>query len=99
MKPRLKLTASGKLVLISEGESGFTEDQVRGQIFRHHGTLTAFAKRFDLPYTVVCDATGHPNAKLRAGRVAEVRRLLGLPVQSNPIGLAVVAAYARRSAK
>ena len=79
MKPRLKLTVASQLLLLTDGSSGLSQLQTRIFIKRHYGTLIAFAQRFGLPYQAVCDATRRHNASECGGRIADVRRLLGLP--------------------
>lgn len=79
MKPHLKLSAAGNLLLLTDGISGLSQQQTRKFIKRHYGSLQAFAQRFDLPYQAVCDATRSYDSSQCGGRIADVRRLLGLP--------------------
>lgn len=79
MKPHLKLSATGQLLLLVDGNSGLTQQETRRFIKRHYGTVLAFAKKFDLQYDIVCFATRRHDSSHVGGRVADMRRLLGLP--------------------
>lgn len=81
MKPRLKLSANGTLTLLTEGVTGLSRHQTRQLIWKHHGSILTFAKRFSLPYDLVCIATGCANATSTGQRITTVRGLLGLPTQ------------------
>ena len=87
MKPHLKLSVTGQLFLLADGTSGLTQQQTRKFIKLHYGSLIAFSQAFDLPYQPVCDATRADDTSDCGGRIADVRRLLGLPI--SPAGRAL----------
>lgn len=80
MKPRLKLSTSGTLTLVTPGITGLSPHATRRLIWRHHGSLAAFAKRFGIRYDIVCAATTLHNVS-RGPKVAAVQTLLGLPIR------------------
>ena len=81
MKPRLKLSTAGTLTLLAEGVTGLSQHETRRLIWKHHGTLAAFSKRFGLRYDLVCISTGSVKTITTTGKIAEVRGLLGLPTR------------------
>lgn len=96
MKPRLKISTSGKLTLLAQGVSGLTQQETKKLIRQRFGSLSHFASRFGLRYDALCYATSGNYAAKSAGYVAEVRCILGLPSQPTKAGLALAAAHAKR---
>ena len=83
MKPRLKLSHDGGLVVIKRGQNPWGEVSARIYIDEHYGSMAAFAARYRLPYAAVRLALCSPNGNKLPGNVAKVRQVLGLP--SRPI--------------
>ena len=84
MKPRLKLSGDGGLVVIKRGQNPWGEVSARTYIDEHYGSMAAFAARYRLPYAAVRLALCSPNANRLPGNVAKVRQVLGLA--SRPSG-------------
>lgn len=90
MKPRLKYTVGGQLLVISPGLNPWAEDSARKFLVEHYGSIAAFASRFGFPYRAVCTALGDSyHATRMAGNVATVRQALGLPSYPTKQALAV----------
>lgn len=99
MKPRLKLSTSGKISLLTPGKVEWKEYAARRFIRSHYGSLQAFAIRFALPYAAVCNAVDNPRFERTAGPVATVRQLLGLPSNPTPASIALSRAQAQRRSR
>jgi len=95
MKPHLKLLGSGKLVLLNEGISGLSEQQTRKRIRERHGSLRAFSIRFGLDYSALLLSLT-PHSTKFAGRVADTRRMLGLPSNPTARNVSLALTHARR---
>lgn len=90
MKPRLKLTSDGHLVVLVSGQNPWGETSARRYIQEHYGSLQGFARRYQLSYNAVCTALRPIYQPERmAGKVAEVRALLGLTSQPTAQALRV----------
>lgn len=100
MKPRLKLSITGRLTLLREGLSGLNEDQTKRSLQKSHGSLLAFSRKHGVNYAGLCSSFNVQSERF-AGNVATARQLLGLP--SNPtkgnLSLAVHHAKRRAAAK
>lgn len=96
MKPRLKPSRDGSLLVIRKGLNPWGEASAKTYIQEQYGSLSAFASRYRLPYSAVCIALRSARAQEMAGDVAKVRQVLGLP--SRPSMMArIVATSIRRS--
>lgn len=93
MKPRLKLSNAGTLSLVAPGLTGLSPHATRRLIWRHHGSLAAFATRFGIRYDSVCAATAF-NTAATGSKIDDVRALLGLPARPSKR-----TAFARRPVK
>jgi len=91
MKPRLKLSHDGGLVVIKRGQNPWGEVSARIYIDEHYGSMAAFAARYRLPYAAVRLALCSPNGNKLPGNVAKVRQVLGLP--SRPMRYRATAAF------
>lgn len=100
MKPRLKLSNAGTLSLVAPGITGLNPHAMRQLIWRHYGSLAAFAKRFSIRYDIVCAATAF-NTAATGGKIDDVRALLGLPARPSKRALKRQARvhFARRPTK
>lgn len=98
MKPRLKLTRDGHLVVLACGLNPWGENSARKYIQEHYGSLQRFARRYQLSYNAVCTAL-RPIARPErmAGQVAEVRAVLGLTSRPTAQSLRVSRKQERRS--
>ena len=94
MKPRLKRSSDGGLIVIKKGLNPWGEVSARTFINEQYGSLSAFAARYRFPYAAVCVALRSPCADEMAGSVAKVRQVLGLP--SRPTKQALRIAQAQR---
>lgn len=82
MKPRLKLLNDGSLTLVAPGLTGNSPLATRRLIWRHYGSLAAFARRFNLRYDIVCAATAARTVNT-GSKVAHVKAMLGLPARQS----------------
>lgn len=96
MKPRLKLTSSGTLIVLIPGQNPWSEVSARKYVLEQYGSLQAFATRFKFPYSSVCIALRSSGAIERAGSVSTVRQVLGLPSRPTRIAQIVAAAMQGR---
>lgn len=97
MKPRLKLTRDGHLIVLASGLNPWGETSARKYIQEHYGSLQGFARRYQLPYNAVCTALRPIYRPERmAGQVAKVRAVLGLTSQPTPQALRVAGKQERR---
>lgn len=78
MKPRLKLTLQGDLVLIKPGLTGLTEEETRKKILRHYGSIAEFSRRFRYTYSSVNSAVFNRAFLTSGGQISEIRKVLGL---------------------
>ncbi|HRL97846.1 MAG TPA: hypothetical protein PLE22_00190 [Acidovorax sp.] len=92
MKPRLKLSATGELFVISPGSVLWSEKSAKLFLTQHYGSVKAFSDRFGCSYSAAIVALASPWARQRAGKVAKVRQILGLP--STPTQKALISAAA-----
>lgn len=97
MKPRLKLTSDGHLVVLVSGLNPWGEISARKYIQEHYGSLQRFARRYQLPYNAVCTALRPVSRPERmAGQVAKVRAVLGLTSRPTAHSLRVADKQERR---
>lgn len=87
MKPHLKLQITGEVSVLRKGEVGWTTKQAKAAVVRHYGSMAAFARLYRMEYRFVLEALETEWAEARAGGIAHVRQMLGLP--SNPTLAAV----------
>lgn len=91
MKPRLKLTCDGHLVVLVTGLNPWGETSARKYIQEHYGSLQGFARHYHLSYNAVCTALRPIYRPARmAGQVAKVRTILGLTSHPSAQALRVV---------
>lgn len=99
MKPRLKPNQDGSLFVVRHGRNPWGEVSARKFIQEHYGSLAAFASRYRFSYGAVCIALRAVSRPMkRAGQVATIRLVLGLPSQPSPRAL-ISARSKRRAAK
>lgn len=79
MKPRLKRSSDGRLIVIKPGLNPWREHSAKRFLVEHYGSISAFSERFGFPYNAVCTALRSSTASRWAGNVATVRQVLGLP--------------------
>lgn len=97
MKPHLKLTSDGHLVVLASGLNPWGEISARKYIKEHYGSLHGFARRYQLSYNAVCTALRPIYRPERmTGQVAEVRAVLGLTSQPIAQSLRVAHKQERR---
>ena len=92
MKPRLKLLTTGELLVVAPGVIPWSERNAKQFLIQHYGSVKAFSERFSCSYSAAIVALASPWAAQRAGKVAKVRQLLGLP--SCPTKKALISAAA-----
>lgn len=97
MKPRLKLTRNGGLLVVKKGLNPWGEVSAKTYIKEHYGSLSAFASRYRFTYSAVCIALRSPRAQEMAGDVAKVRQVLGLTSRPSKTAQIVAAAISRRA--
>jgi len=97
MKPRLKLTNDGHLLVLASGLNPWGEISARKYIQEHYGSLQGFARHYQLSYNAVCKALRPIYRPERmAGQVAEVRAVLGLNSQPTAQALRIARKQERR---
>lgn len=99
IKPRLKLSATGKLSVVAPGELGWNARQARSYIQRHYGSVGKFAARFALSYAAACLATrpGRDSSVSRiAGDVSHIRSMLGLRTEPTPHAVRLAQVHPKR---
>lgn len=97
MKPRLKLTNDGHLIVLTSGLNPWGESSARKYLQEHYGSLHGFALHFHFSYNAVCKAL-RPiyRPETMAGQVAVIRMALGLKSQPLPRTTRVAASQERR---
>jgi hypothetical protein len=90
MKPRLKRSLDGHLIVVAPGLNPWGEASARKFLLEHYGSIGSFATRFGFSYDAVCAALRGRSSARMAGKVAAVRQALGLP--SNPSKRALITA-------
>ena len=97
MKPRLKLTNDGHLIVLASGLNPWGESSARKYIQEHYGSLNGFAQRFHFSYNAVCKAL-RPiyRPEKMAGQVAVIRMALGLKSQPTLHAIRVAASQEHR---
>lgn len=102
-KPHLKLHLSGQRVrLLREGALGWSAQEARQFITQHYGCLQGFANFTGLNYGATCQASrsDNPNMLNTAGRVREIRAILGLHlVEPKALKVLLVGIQAQRHAE
>ena len=100
-RPHLKLHVDGSLSLVRKA-SASTTNSGREIIKARYGSVTRFARTFNLPYGVVCQATQPSMERFnirRAGAIAQIRQILGLRSEPSERSKKAVATYADRSGR
>ena len=92
MKPHLKLSTTGALMVVTPGLLPWSEESAKLFLIQHYGSVKAFSARFGCSYRAAVVALASPSAWKRAGKIAQVRQILGLPCR--PTKQAVIAATA-----
>ena len=92
MKPRLKLSSKGELLVIAPGVNPWSEQTAKLFLIEHYCSVKAFSARFGCSYTAAVVALASPWSRHRAGKVAKARNVLGLP--SSPTKQELIAAAA-----
>lgn len=97
MKPRLKLTNDGRLIVLISGMNPWGESNARKYIQEHYGSLQGFARHYHFSYSAVCKAL-RPiyRPEKMAGQVAVIRTALGLKSQPTPHAMRVAASQEHR---
>ena len=95
MKPRLKRTHDGRLIVISAGSNPWGELSARKYIQEHYGSLSAFAACYHFSYGAVRHALQASSSRM-AGQVAVIRQALGLPSNPSSQGLNTVRGHLRK---